>query len=401
MSHAKKIELQQKLGQAVKQYRDFIESPDYEAADGEARATQMDNEIKSIENRIAQIKALEEKEQRYAQARVDAQGQGQQGEGDDANATYRAAFRSYLSRGNSITAENRQILESRAAQSSLVGEDGGFTVPVELAQEIEKFLKAYGGIYDISRVITTASGNRINWPTGNNTGRKGYIVGQNVPAGDATKVAFGSIPLDSHKYTSGELLIPRELIEDSDFNIEAYIAEEIAESVGRAIAEDMAIGSGTNKPQGVVVGASSGITGVPTGITFDHMIDLQHSVNSAYRANARYVFNDDTLKVLRKVKGTDGHYIWTMGDARTGAPSLVAGMPYTISDDMPSIAASAKPIVFGDFSKYLVRSVGEGRLLRSAELNMVSDQITLVYFRRVDARVVNNQALKFLQIAGA
>ena len=90
-----------------------------------------------------------------------------------------------------------------------------------------------------------------------------------------------------------------------------------------------------------------------------------------------------------------------MGDARTGAPSLVAGMPYTISDDMPSIAASAKPIVFGDFSKYLVRSVGEGRLLRSAELNMVSDQITLVYFRRVDARVVNNQALKFLQIAGA
>ena len=88
MSHAKKIELQQKLGQAVKQYRDFIESPDYEAADGEARATQMDNEIKSIENRIAQIKALEEKEQRYAQARVDAQGQGQQGEGNDAQERY-------------------------------------------------------------------------------------------------------------------------------------------------------------------------------------------------------------------------------------------------------------------------------------------------------------------------
>lgn len=398
MSHAKKIELQQKLGQAVKQYRDFIESPDFEAADGETRANAIETEISGYEARIAKIQEQEVRESKYAQHRTDEQGKTPAATTKDDQ--YKTAFRQYMLHGNTISAEHRSVLQSRAAQATNPNADGGFLVPTDLASEIEKFLKAFGGIYEASRVLPTAGGNPMNFPTGNNVNTKGYLVGENVPAGDATKVAFGNVALTAFKYSSGLINIPRELIEDPAFNVESYIAEEIVERVSRALAEHLATGTGISQPQGITVGASAGVTGVPTGITFDHMIDLQHSVNSAYRRTAQYAFSDDTLKVLRKVKGSDGHYIWTMGDARTGAPSLIAGMPYTISDDMPGIVAAAKPIVFGDFSKYLIRAVSDGRLLRSAELNMEADQISMVFFRRYDAKVINNQAIKFLQIAG-
>ena len=92
----------------------------------------------------------------------------------------------------------------------------------------------------------------------------------------------------------------------------------------------------------------------------DEIIDLQHSVNAAYRRSpqCRFMFRDTTLAVLRKLKDGQGNYLWQMGDVRVGAPDLIHGKPYSVNDDVPAIATGNKSVIFGDFSRYTVRKVG-------------------------------------------
>lgn len=95
-------------------------------------------------------------------------------------------------------------------------------------------------------------------------------------------------------------------------------------------------------------------------LTADELIDLQHSVNAAYRRSpkTRWQFADLTLAAIRKLKDAENRYIWTMGDITKEQPGTLLGYRYEINDDVPLIAAGAKPVIFGDFSKYFVRKVG-------------------------------------------
>ena len=97
-----------------------------------------------------------------------------------------------------------------------------------------------------------------------------------------------------------------------------------------------------------------------TAITTDELLDLQHSVDPAYRQSpkSRFMFNDSTLGAIRKLKQGDGQYIWQMGDIRQNAPGSLLGSAYSINQAMANIATANRSIVYGDFGKYYVRKVG-------------------------------------------
>lgn len=278
-----------------------------------------------------------------------------------------AAVALYMRNGANVT--NEQAIAIRNAMSTTTAAEGGFTVPAEIASMVIDRLKAFGGMREVASIITTAGGNAMNWPTSDGTAEVGAIVGQNTaaPLGELT---FGTVGLNPFYYTSNQIALPLELIQDSAIDVVAFVVNRLATRIARVQNTHFTVGAGTTLPDGVVPRAGvgkTGLTGQTLSVIYDDLIDLCHSVNRAYRANGRFMLNDMTLAVVRKLKDTTGRPIWNPGDGEGiagGVPSTICGYPYTINDDMAVMAANARSVVFGDLSQYTIRDVAGTTTLR-------------------------------------
>jgi HK97 family phage major capsid protein len=260
-----------------------------------------------------------------------------------------------------------------------------------MASEIEKALEFYGGARELAKVLKTGGGEIMNFPQNNDTTNAAVIVGENVQIGEQDTV-FTTKPLGSYKYNSQTIRVPIELIQDSSFNIMSYIAEISGERMGRGTNTHFTVGTGTGQPEGFMVGSTdSGIvTAGATTITFDNLIELEHSIDIAYRRKgAAFTFNDATLKLLKKIKDSDGQYIWNMGDVKIGAPNTIMGYKYVVNNDIAAPAASVDSVAFGDFSKFLIRDVAGQRIVRFTEKYADYDQVGFTIFSRHDSMVLD------------
>jgi HK97 family phage major capsid protein len=271
-----------------------------------------------------------------------------------------AAVALYLRNGGNVTQE--QAVQIRNAMSTTTPSEGGFTVPSEVATMVIEKLKAFGGMRGVATSLPTAGGNPMNWPTSDGTEEIGEIVGQNTAA-SSQDVTFGSIALNPFYYSSKQIALPMELIQDSAIDVVGFVVARLATRIARIQNRHFTTGTGTSLPDGIVPKAGVGkigVTGQTLTATYDDMIDLIHSVNSAYRNGGKFMFNDLTLAVLRKLKDSTGRPIWTPGDDEgiaNGVPSTLCGYSYAINDDMPVMGASARSMIFGDLSKYMIRDV--------------------------------------------
>lgn len=276
--------------------------------------------------------------------------------------TTETAFRSYLLNGmHALTAEQRRLLmptsiEGRA-QATSPGSAGGFTVPQTLANELVVSLKAFSPMLDpgVTRQVVTTAGEPISFPTNDDTAAVATIIGENTeinPGSNAPgDLTFGSKALGAFKYTTGLIRVSMELAQDSVLNMEAEIRRAYATRLGRGVGAHLTTGGGTTQPCGIVTRSSLGFanTLVPTvntpQITFDDLIELEHSVDAAYRADPScgWQFNDNTLKLLRKLKSpVDGHYIWQPANVVTGAPATISGYRYSVNPAMANLNYEAK-----------------------------------------------------------
>ena len=282
--------------------------------------------------------------------------------------------------------------DRRAALSAITGAAGGFTVPEGFVANLEVALLDFGGVREAGTVMRTTSGNDLPWPTVNDTGNKGARVAENSAVADDTGMAsaFGQIVFKAHKYTSKLILIPQELIEDSAFNLATFVGQQCGIRIGRIQNEEMTTGTGGNMPNGIVPAASDGVTAASaTAVTVDELIDLQHSVGTAYRGRAQWMFNDSVLKAVRKLKDGEGRYLW-QPSVIAGAPSLLLGKPYVVNSDMAAtVESGAVTFLFGDLRKYMIRDVNSIRLRRLVERYAEYDQVGFVAFMRSDGNLLD------------
>lgn len=263
---------------------------------------------------------------------------------------------------DALTAEERALIKN--TMSTTTGSEGGYTVQTDVAKRVLDALKAFGGMRQVSTIITTDAGNPMNFPTSDGTAEEGEILDQNDPASDGD-VDFGTKPLPVYKYSSKIVAVPIELLQDSSVDIEAFVRGRIVTRLGRITNKHFTTGTGSDQPTGLITAASVGKTGASgqtTSIGFDDLVDLVHSVDPAYRelGQCRWMFNDTTLKALRKLKDENLRPIWMPGDAEGitgGLPATLLGYAYTYNQHMASMAASAKSVAFGDFTFYTIRDV--------------------------------------------
>jgi HK97 family phage major capsid protein len=270
-----------------------------------------------------------------------------------------SVFNSFLRKG-----------EYQNTMSTTTGSEGGFTVQTDVAKSLVEALKAYGGMRQAAQVLVTEKGNDINYPTTNGTAEEGEIVAQNASATDADAV-FGSAALNVFKYSSKVITVPIELLQDSAVDIEALVRARLSERIGRITNKHFTIGTGSGQPNGVVTASSvgkTGITGQTTSVIYDDLVDLQHSVDAAYRAGGKgkFMMNDLSVRNIRKLKDDQGRPLFVPGYdlGKNGAPDQLLGSDIIINNDVAVMAANAKSILFGDFSFYMIRDALDIQLFR-------------------------------------
>jgi HK97 family phage major capsid protein len=262
----------------------------------------------------------------------------------------------YMRYGTNVS--NEQAIQIRNAMSTTTGSEGGFTVPTEVATMVIEKMKAFGGMREAATILTTAGGNPLNFPGSDGTGEEGEIVAENIVT-TALDVSFTTASLPVYKYSSKQIALPLELIQDSAVDVIALVVSRIAQRIARIQNRHFTVGTGSSQPTGLIQASTVGKTGA-TGqtvlVTYDDTIDLKHSVNRAYRSGAKYMMNDLSVATVSKVKDTTGRPIWTPA-ITAAAPDLLNGFPVVINDDIAVMAANAKSIAFGDFAYYNIRDV--------------------------------------------
>lgn len=318
-----------------------------------------------------------------------------------------AALRSFMLGGiANLSAEDRSTMLSRQsadirnAMSTTTAAEGGYTVATEYQKSLETLMKAYGGMRNVATKIRTASGATMNFPTSDPTAEVGEIVGQSAAVA-ALDTAFGNTTLDVYKYSSKKIALPFELIQDSFIDIEAYVQNILAMRLGRIQNTHFTVGAGSTLPYGVVTGAGSGkvgTTGQTLSVIYDDLVDLEHSLDPAYRnmPGVGYMMADSSVKAIRKIKDSQNRPIFTPGyEANSmlegGAPDSIMGRPIYVNQDIAPMAANAKSILFGQFSKYLIRDVMDLTLFRMTDSAFtLLGQVGFVAFMRSGGRLIDN-----------
>ena len=286
-------------------------------------------------------------------------------------------------------------IEVKNALSVGTDSEGGFLVPTEYERQLITGLEAENVLRQYATVIQTSGDRKI--PVIAAKGTANWLdEGAAITESDSS---FSQITIGAWKLGTA-IKVSNELINDSTFDVEQYIANEFSRRIGSKEEEAFFVGDGSNCPTGLLAntaGAEVGVTAnSTTALTFDEIFDLFYSLKSSYREKAVFIVHDTTAKALRKLKDASGQYLWEKA-VSVDAPETLCGRPVVTSTFMPQIGAGNKSVLFGDLSYYWIAD-RQGRVFqRLNELYAPNGQIGFLATQRVDAKLILPEAVKVLK----
>lgn len=367
--------------------------------DGLSAQIEREEELRDADNRFAEENAEEFRK------KADESGNenGDQSNVDEARAQ---AFDAFLRHGMAeMSAEQRKVLKEMRAQATNPNEKGGYTVPTEMLNLIYEAMKDYGGLAGVSQIMSTDSGNDIEWPTSDGTAEEGVLLGENQEATEQD-VEFGMETIGAKKLTSQVIRVSNELLSDSGINIEAFLSSRIGSRLGRGEARYLVKGTGAGTPT-QPKGLEESVTSVTTAaandeFTWKEVNGLIHSVDPAYRRapGFRLGMNDNTLKHMTEMEDLQGRPLWLPAVAGA-APATILNKPYFIDQAIADLGADNKFMYAGDFQQFVIRRVRYMVLKRLVERYAEYDQTGFLAFHRFDCVLQDVAAIKALRGASA
>jgi len=390
-------ELRAERAALVKKSRDFLESRSKDdarlSAEDDAAYSRMEDDLMDYDKQIERLERLENRES-VLEMPVNIPLTGKPGEAKDekkgrAADSYRKAF------WNTIRVKYPSLEITNALQEG-VDSEGGYLVPDEYERTLIQALNEETAIRQYAKVIATSNGTH-KIPIVASHGEAAWM--EEEDAFQQSDETFGQVNLDAHKV--GTLIkVSEELLNDSAFDLEAYMRSEFARRIGDKEEDAFLNGNGTHKPTGLLhetAGAQVGVTAASsTALTADELIDLFHSLKTPYRKKAVWIMNDSTMKQIRKLKDGNGVYLWQPG-IRDGEVNTILGKPYSTTAFMPEIAAGAKTLLFGDLSYYWIADRQGIVFKRLNELFAGNGQVGFLAYKRLDGKTVLPEAIKVLK----
>jgi HK97 family phage major capsid protein len=362
--------------------------------DGAANRSLTDDEVTQygdMEQELQNVKRDNDIRTRNAAYNTVRTPAGVPSKGGNAPDTYAAAFNNSIRTGKA----NADLIT--AAQSEGIPSEGGYLVPDLFRQKLVKKMKAFGGIGSVAERYTTGNGNPTEWPTIDDTGNVGEIVQEGNTFSGGADLVFGSNALSSYSYVAGggagtPLRVSLELLQDSSFDIEALLSRLLGTRIARIQAQHLATGTGVNQPLGLMTGLTPVQNAANTGIKYGDLVAAIHSVDPAYRSNARWVMNDLTLAQIELLTDSVGNPIYRGRDANMALglnESTLLGYPITIDQALSTVVNNSPTVQWGAFGDirqgYVVRDVKDVQLLVNPYARMAYRQVEFTAWARMDA----------------
>lgn len=364
---------------------------------------QFDNaeaDMKNYEGDIRRMEALQERSYLLKEKREELIDKSS----IEAVMTAEKVFEKYL-RGGRLTQSEAALLrpaQYRGTSTQVAGTDnlGGYAVPEGFSGYVDLATAFVGEVEKVARVFNTLTGNPIKFPTVDDTATD---ASRSTEGGAITvqDITFAEKTLNAYTYPT---LIKSsfEFDTDSGVPLASLIMELAAERIARGTNAALTTGDGSGDPNGVLTAAALGKTAASaTAITQAELVDLYHSVDPSYRASSSCYFmvHDNIYSVIRKLGLTASQDVPAVRIGQDGE-LYINGKQVLINQDMTStITTTDKTVLFGDFGKYIVRTVGGINMRILTE--RYADALTTGYvvWRRLDGELMQSGAMKYLQQA--
>ena len=270
---------------------------------------------------------------------------------------------------------------------------GGFLVPDEFEKKIVSALGEKNVLRGLARVITTHNTVKIAKAVG---AGHAYWVPEEGPYPE-TSTAFDQIVLGAHKLGT-MVCVSDELLEDSAFDIEEFIAKSFAERLATTEEDGFLYGDGNSKPLGLMHQIEKTIITENAGeITPGDLVDLQHSIPTQYRDNVVFLMSDATFRDLYKTKSAFERNIWE-GDYTKARPLKLLGRRVIICNAMDAAGDDLPKILYGDFSQYVIGDREHRSVKRLNEIYARHGMVGFMVTQRVDAVLMDKKAIAGLKM---
>lgn len=327
-------------------------------------------------------------------------------ESGDAMEHKQAFYQGYVRKGIEVGLPN---LEEKALSIGS-DSDGGYAVPEVLDNSIDKLLRDVSPIRRVANVVEIGSANYKKL-VATSGAASGWVAEGDARAETSSPQFAEIVPPLGELYANPAAT--QAMLDDSYFNVEQWLAEELADEFGQKEGAAFISGDGINKPKGILSYASDNnvdsarafgtLQYLATGIEGDFaasdpadaLVDLIYALRPVYRAGAVFVMNTNMVATIRKFKDADGQYLWRPG-LTDGGPATLMGYPVIEAEDMPDMASDSMSIAFGNFQKgYTITDRKGTRVLRDPYSN--KPYVHFYTTKRVGGGVINSEAIKLLK----
>lgn len=312
---------------------------------------------------------------------------------------YHKAYREFVTKGDRASVETFKLLEEKGlATDSDV--EGGYMVPTNVRNQIIEKRRAVSPVRNYAQTFTISIGDTLEIPREDDTDFDAGWTGERSSRTETDTAGLEMLKIPTHEIYA-KPKATQKMLDDAAFDVEAYLERKVADKFARKEASAFVNGDGQNKPEGIL-STSETVTEVNSGasasLTYQGLLDLVYDIEiDEYLRRATMMMNRSTVGKIRGLTDDQNMPIWSPGISESDPPNIL-GYEYFTATDMPTVAANAKAIVFGDLSiAYVIVDRMGIRFLRDPYSD--KPRVEFYYTTRVGGQLVNPDALRFHVIA--
>ena len=272
---------------------------------------------------------------------------------------------------------------------------GAETIPTDMVSVLTEKLAFYNPIRQLATVITTDTGNDLDYPRADDTANSAVIVAEEGTIDADADPTTDKVTMKAWNYVTKIVKVSKQLLADSAINVPVFLANIFAKRMGRGQGAHFITGAGSASPKGLAVEAAAGVS-LDSGnaLTGDKLIDWVYSLDKDYRNGATVLLHDSTVAAAVKLKDGTGQYLWQPG-LQAGAPDRLLSYPVEVSNSLTPISSPGDDAVLGVIGNirdhYLVRDVaGSMEMIRLNELYAATAQVGFLLMMRTDGRSIGH-----------
>lgn len=310
----------------------------------------------------------------------------------------KATFLKYVRRGETGEREMKTL-------SATTNQDGGYLIPQIVVDRIGEDLQAHSPIRRLASVMEISSSS-VDLLLDKKGAEAGWVGETDErPATNTPEVQKLNIPV--HELYA-KPRATQKLLDDAQINVEEWLAQTIALKMAQMENQSFLSGDGDKKPKGIFSyetvsgdiwtwGKLEHVAVAGEDITMNDLINLMSALKPDLVSQACWLMSRSALAEVRKLKGSDGYYLWqpTLGDS---FKSSLFGYPIEIADDMPAYRKreASTPILFGNFKRgYQI--VDRSGIYTLRDPFTAKPYVEFYTTKRVGGDVVQFEAIKILK----